>query len=254
MALEMGMRLIKYLLFAFNFIFVVIGAVLIGLGVTTKAGWNEKYFAFVKTSDFSTPPNILIGVGVLIFIIAFLGCCGAIKENHCMIMTYSVLVGLILVLQIGAAVAAFALKDDAANLITEGLEKTQQQYGINNETGIEATNAWDVLQSTLHCCGTKNFNDWNLIIPRNSGSLPLIPESCCKEDHTGCSKGIVPEVTPVAVAEKTIYVEGCMDKAIAEFAVGTLGTISIVLAVIELLGVICACFLARSVRYSYETV
>jgi len=58
------MKLVMYLLFLFNFIFVVIGATLIGVGVSTKAGWNEKYFAFIQISDFTTQRNILIGVGV----------------------------------------------------------------------------------------------------------------------------------------------------------------------------------------------
>jgi len=246
------MKLVQYLLFFFNFCFVVIGAVLIGIGVSTKAGWNEKYFAFIHISDFSTPPNILIGVGILIFIIAFLGCCGAIKENHCMIMTYSVLVGFILVLELGAAFAAFALKDDARDLLGKGLNETQQYYG-NSTGGQDFTKSWDILQHSLHCCGTHNFSDWGELIKKNNASLPEIPETCCITDTTGCSAAIKHN-TPMDIAAKTIYVDGCLQKAIDDFAVGTLGIVALVLAAVELLGVICACFLARSIRYSYETV
>jgi hypothetical protein len=28
-------------------------------------------------------------VGIIVFVVAFFGCCGAVKENHCMIMTVS---------------------------------------------------------------------------------------------------------------------------------------------------------------------
>jgi len=248
-----GMKFIKYLLFLFNFCFVIIGAVLIGVGVSTKAGWNEKYFAFIKISEFSTPPNLLIAVGVLIFVIAFLGCCGAVKENHCMMMTYSVLVGLILVLELGAAFAAFALKDDARQVLSDGLNRTQQLYGNNSEAGIEVTNGWNVLQSSLQCCGTRDFKDWEGIIKKNDASLPDIPESCCHVDHQNCSSTVHFSDT-MEVAAKTIFVEGCLQKAIDDFAVGTLGIVALVLAAVELLGVICACFLARSIRYSYETV
>jgi CD63 antigen len=34
-------------------------------------------------------PVLLIVVGVTVFVVAFFGCCGAVKENHCMIMTVS---------------------------------------------------------------------------------------------------------------------------------------------------------------------
>jgi len=253
MAVQGGMKLVQYLLFFFNFCFVVIGAVLIGLGVSTKAGWNEKYFAFIKVSDFSTPPNLLIGVGILIFIIAFLGCCGAIKENHCMIMSYSVLVGFILVLELGAAFAAFALKDDARDLLGKGLKEGQKMYGNNTELGVEITQSWDVLQHSLHCCGTHDFKDWKDLIHNNNATLPEIPQSCCVTDSVNCSLAVTFDMKPEDAAH-TIYVDGCLQKAIDDFAVGTLGIVALVLAAVELLGVICACFLARSIRYSYETV
>jgi len=239
-----GMRCIKYLLFIFNFFFVVIGAILLGVGISTKAGWN-KYFTFLHVSDISTPPNLLIAVGCLIFLIAFLGCCGAVKENHCMIMTYSVLVGLILVLELGAAFAAFALRDDVRDLMSKGMIDTQLRYGKENSTQI--TQSWDITQSTLHCCGTHNFTDWQV------AGVKDIPTACCHEDLPGCAKDITYN-TPFETASQTIYVDGCLEKAIKDIAVGTLGVIGLVLAGIELLGVICACFLARSIRYSYETV
>jgi CD63 antigen len=34
-------------------------------------------------------PVLLVVVGITVFVVAFFGCCGAVKENHCMIMTVS---------------------------------------------------------------------------------------------------------------------------------------------------------------------
>lgn len=34
-------------------------------------------------------PAILMAIGAIVFIIAFLGCCGAIKESSCMVLTVS---------------------------------------------------------------------------------------------------------------------------------------------------------------------
>lgn len=252
-----GMTFIKYLLFLFNFLFVVIGAILIGIGVSSKVGWNNKYLSFIQTGELSTPPNLFIAVGVFIFIIAFLGCCGAYRENHCMILTYSVLVGLILVLELAGAFAAFALKDDVKMLMQNGLTTTQQQYRLDG-TNKELTQSWNMMQQHLHCCGIHYYTDWQGKIngtTSDGAAIPAnyIPESCCFEDIGNCTKSITTD-TPWITANQTIYTEGCLDKAVADIAVGGLGVAGLVLAAIELLGVICACFLARSIRYSYETV
>ena len=48
---------------------------------------DEYYDFFGK--DYLGPGILIIVVGVLIFLIAFFGCCGAYKENYCLTMTVS---------------------------------------------------------------------------------------------------------------------------------------------------------------------
>ena len=43
----------------------------------------------------------------------FFGCCGVCTENHCMLYIFGTLLSLILIMEIGAAVAALVLKDEA---------------------------------------------------------------------------------------------------------------------------------------------
>lgn len=251
------MKCIKYLLFLFNLVFVIIGIVLIAVGVSVKVGF-KPYYKLVDTAEFSTPPNLFIAVGIIVFFIAFLGCCGAVKENHCMMMTYSVLVGLLLVVELGAAFTAFALQDDVEGLLAKGLNETQHHYTLNpngaNQSHIDETKSWDLLQHTLHCCGTHDFTDWGTIISKQNSSFE-IPQSCCIDDAVNCSLTSIVDITmPKEKAAIHIYVDGCLEKAVNDIAIKTLGIVGICLAVVELLGVICACFLARSIRYSYETV
>jgi hypothetical protein len=56
------------------------------------------------------------------------------------------------------------------------------------------------------------------------------------------------------LVEETIHVEGCLPKAIDAVSITHIGTTGIIVAVIQVLGIICACMMARSIRYSYETV
>lgn len=48
----------------------------------------DSYKAFVDDRFFYVPLGVII-VGAIIAVIAFFGCCGAVKENHCMISTVS---------------------------------------------------------------------------------------------------------------------------------------------------------------------
>ena len=75
---------------SYNFIsfFQISGVALIIVGSVVEVFWRS-YLNFLPPSGYLTGPSILIAVGVLVFIVGFFGCCGALKENHCMVVTVS---------------------------------------------------------------------------------------------------------------------------------------------------------------------
>jgi len=242
-----GMKCIKYILFLFNLIFVALGIVLLAVGISTKTGFS-KHLGFIDPEVLSYPPDLFIAAGAIIFIIAFLGCWGSWKESHCMMITYSVLLGLLLILELGAAFSAIALEDDVEEIFTKGMTKSQEKYGLPNESDI--TTSWNAMQTELHCCGTHNYTDWKV------NNMTHIPDSCCIDGTVNCTTthGLITWNTTRPDAMKYIYVDGCWGKLVNEVTLGAIGIIGIVLAAVELLGVIFACLMARSIRHSYETV
>jgi len=66
----------------------VTGIVLLIVGAVIQ-GLYENYSSFLDDRFFSAPA-LLIAVGAIVFIVSFFGCCGAVKENHCMILTVSI--------------------------------------------------------------------------------------------------------------------------------------------------------------------
>lgn len=68
--------------------FQITGIIILSVGVSVKAYYSD-YSTFLDTKYFSTP-NLLIAIGAIIFLISFLGCYGAIKENYCMIIAVNV--------------------------------------------------------------------------------------------------------------------------------------------------------------------
>ena len=61
------------------------GITLIVIGAVMKALY-ATYLDFLG-HQFISVPMLFIVIGIIIFLVAFFGCCGAIRENHCMTTT-----------------------------------------------------------------------------------------------------------------------------------------------------------------------
>ena len=91
------------------FIFQITGLILVVTGGVIQGVYSE-YLDFLDHRFFNAPVLLVI-VGCIIFCVTFFGCCGAIKENHCMTMTFSILLALILLVELGAGIGAYMTKD-----------------------------------------------------------------------------------------------------------------------------------------------
>ena len=69
-------------------LFQIFGAVLIGVGAYVQVKLSD-YLQFFEAGSANATALLLIVVGALTLVIGFFGCCGAIKENNCMVMTVS---------------------------------------------------------------------------------------------------------------------------------------------------------------------
>ncbi|XP_071447433.1 CD63 antigen-like [Hetaerina americana] len=251
-----GMTLIKYLLFAFNLLFALSGLTLLVIGAIIQ-GLYHSYNHFVDPRLFYSP-TILIIVGVVVFVVAFFGCCGAIKENHCMVVTFSVLLVIIFVLEVAAGITGYVLKDDVKTVMEENLNQLLEEYPASDEYN----KAWNVLQYDLHCCGVNKPEDWKKVYP--NGTLPW---SCCSPGSNASavfdSNDLV-EPTPCTMSavmlsdesESGVYHTGCLDSLIGLLTTNAviIGAVCLVIAFIQVVGVLFSCCLARSIRREYETV
>ena len=83
---------------------------LIIIGSIIKAKYGDYLSYGEDGSKFASVSVFIIIVGVIIFVIGFLGCCGSIRENYCMITTFAVLLGIIFILEIVAGALGFAYR------------------------------------------------------------------------------------------------------------------------------------------------
>ncbi|XP_043596255.1 CD63 antigen-like isoform X1 [Bombus pyrosoma] len=222
-----GIGMIKYLLFIFNFIFAICGLAILTLGVIVHlqvSGITDHI-----DTNLLFPSITLIVIGSIIFVISFFGCCGAIRESHCMTITFASFLLFILIVQVAVAVYVFVVvknNDDKVD-ITENYEKVFKNYGMNNDS----TKMIDLVQSSLHCCGVYSSKDF--ILHNRS-----IPPSCC---------GLTEEQT---CSSKDVYEVGCVQelKRAISNAGTILGSLAIAIAGVELIGIVFALCLANSIR------
>ncbi|EMP31015.1 Inositol polyphosphate 1-phosphatase [Chelonia mydas] len=85
------------------------GIALIVIGIYVQIELNKTLI--MSSPSASGAPIVIIVVGVVIFFVSFFGCCGASKENYCMVTTFAILLTCIFLVEIAAAIAGYIFKD-----------------------------------------------------------------------------------------------------------------------------------------------
>ncbi|XP_018335537.1 CD63 antigen [Agrilus planipennis] len=232
-----GMTCIKYLLFCFNLVFAVSGIAVLTAGAVIHALYFH-YSEFVYES-YESIPVILIIVGIIVFVIAFFGCCGAVRENHCMIVTFSVFLVVIFCLELTTGIIGYVKRSEIEGMLENKMNSTMYKY--YNTSQVQ--NSWDILQHEVKCCGMNGPEDWTLVNHFNN-SLP----------HTCCPNSSKDDSCTINSLDK--YTKSCLEglKEKLQNYAAVLGGIGIGVACVQLFGIIFACCLARSIRKEYETV
>ncbi|RZC41560.1 CD63 antigen [Asbolus verrucosus] len=141
--IDVGMKCIKYMLFVANFMFVMIGFLLISIGSTIKAIYGD-FETFMEAHYFS-PATLAVAIGVIIFFVALFGCVGAIKESTCLINLFAFFLTLLLILEIAAAVAAYVMRGQIEETIRKKMEYSIEDYYVD----VYDRKAWNFAQSRM---------------------------------------------------------------------------------------------------------
>lgn len=232
--LEMGLRCIKYLLFGVNALFVLTGVMIISIGTTIYAVY-EDFQHFLDQTYFS-PASVLMVLGVLIFVIAFFGCYGAIKESTCMVLVFAFLLTIVLIVEVGTAFSAYLLQDKITSVIRDNINSTMQQYKYNTEAAAGV----DFMQSRLQCCGFNGPYDWENILNNENKDFPG-PDSCC------AFTAVVDDDNKICAGP---YQHGCLERLImiVHRSALNLSTAAIAIALIQFTGIMFAWTLSQAIR------
>ncbi|CAI5680027.1 tetraspanin 34a [Oreochromis niloticus] len=198
---------LKIMMFIFNGGIFLAGAVILGVGIWVQVDRNSFLDILDEVEDASSLSQLvnvsylLIAVGAVLLVIGFLGCCGAIRESKCMLLTFFSIVLIIFLIEVAGAIVLFVFKDVAGELLQELEKNVQKTIVINYGKNEKLTSVWDNTMEELKCCGYRNYTDFTGS-PFNNGGL--YPAPCCNStiDTNGCKENTA----------KIADVDGCFDK------------------------------------------
>lgn len=240
MALEsVSIKLVKILFFFFNLLFWLSGATLIAVGAVIRQRY-AAYFAFDEYK-FALTEFFIMVVGMLIFVIAFLGCCGALRENLCMLTCFVVMLSIVFMLEIASSVFGFAYRKKIKEITVESLENATQGYHQHHDMQI----LLDKVQSTFNCCGSFSPTEYNL----KKGNLTY--SSCGEKGQAVASCHVGMD------CYAKLYTIGCHQKfsGFMRKRLYIVGAVSIGVAMIQVAAIVLASLLmSLSKQSSYKTL
>ena len=148
----------KYSLFGFNVLFWLLGGLILFIGLYA---FIEKRGLIQDLENVSSvhfdPSFALIVLGFVVFIVAFLGCVGSLRENNCFLLLFSTILLIVLLAEITCGVLAYAyrdwVKDNTNKLIVQNIKEYREDPDLQDII--------DGIQSELECCGGESANDWD---------------------------------------------------------------------------------------------
>ncbi|KAL1281336.1 hypothetical protein QQF64_000139 [Cirrhinus molitorella] len=183
---------LKAMMFVFNGIIFLAGAAILAVGVWVAV--DRVSLLGILDNIENAPPElaqlanigyVLIGVGAFLTLMGFLGCCGAIQENKCMLLTFFVIVLIIFLLEVALAVVLVVFEPLVENILNEIERSVAESIKENYGKDESFTSVWNNTMNELECCGYKNYTDFTDSPFENS--FNLYPETCCKNSTELCS-------------------------------------------------------------------
>ncbi|XP_061124519.1 tetraspanin-8-like isoform X1 [Syngnathus typhle] len=160
------------------------GCIILGVSIYLKVSKDGNSI----TNEYLPGIDLLIAVGVIIMLLGFLGCCGAIKENRCLLILFFASLLLIFILLLAAGILGAVGENKVKEWVRERLQKltplSDQPESVRKDL--------EKLQEELKCCGLVNgASDW--AVPPDSCRC-VGPDPLCGPGglyNTPCSTQII---------------------------------------------------------------
>lgn len=153
-------------------------------------------------------------------------------------MQFAALLLIIFTIELAAGLAGYARRSDVEEMLENRLNKSMQEYYSKRDV----EKSWNIMQHEMKCCGMNGPSDWHNITHNNT-----LPYTCCPDTQNDgtCTMNTL-----------NMYKTSCLERlreTLINYA-SIIGAVGCGVALVQIVGVIFSCCLARSIRKEYETV
>ncbi|KAI5107837.1 tetraspanin-15 [Silurus meridionalis] len=189
----------------------LIGGFILAIGIYAEVE-RQRY----KTLEgiFLAPAIILIVLGIVMFIVSFIGVLASLRDNLTLLKVFLYTLALCLVLELLGGIVALLFRNRTVDLLNKNVRKGM----VNYYDDLDFKNIMDFVQRKFKCCGGTEYKDWSVnMYHKCSAPGPLacgVPYTCC----TTMPNEVTNTLCGYKVLEKdrleltnTINVRGCTD-------------------------------------------
>ncbi|CAN7998767.1 unnamed protein product, partial [Ixodes hexagonus] len=174
-----GYTCVRHTLCCYNLLFWILGCGMTGVGVWLHVAYGG-YSTVLPTYRMLSADGLCLTAGVVTFLVAFLGCCGAWFQSRCMLVTYFVLVILIFLLEFAAGTLGFVYRRHVSGTHYPRLEPWVYFYPHCHRCGdTGAAEMW------RKCAGLRNYRVIITTQPESSWEPILVVKNYQKAINTG---------------------------------------------------------------------
>ncbi|KAL1245820.1 Tetraspanin-1 [Trichinella spiralis] len=264
MVLGCGAKVLKYCIFAFNLVFFIAGTVCLGVGIwlivdnlalDRLINASENIADSPMMKEIASKPQavhdigiILTAGGAVIFVIAFLGCCGAMKEWRPLLVLYSICLMIILAVEIAAAIYAAVNRTNLEVSTKLLMYESIKDYNGSSSSANGIRAAWDSIMNQYECCGIEsNWGEFNVSGWYKKYQPPEpFPAPCCRTP--------VPWNPDTYCRGSQRYGKGCYEalRHVLESKLVIVISVGAAVALIQIVGLIFAICLCQAI--SHQTI
>lgn len=180
---------VKYTLFLFNFIFWLVGCLLLAVGIWALVDpGSVREYATDHEWEASILIYCMITIGSIMTIIGFLGCCGAIRGSRCLLTLFFIMLFIIHGIFLSVGLYLAIKRDKVTEWFPEPQEETTtkelREYILNFEKDMVGRKHMENIQLKFKCCGAdKGEKDYEELSPLTVAPCRHRKKPCTKPVH-----------------------------------------------------------------------
>ncbi|XP_044095606.1 tetraspanin-15 isoform X2 [Neovison vison] len=152
---------LKFSLVVYSTVFWLIGALVLSVGIYAEVE-RQKY----KTleSAFLAPAIILILLGVIMFIVSFIGVLASLRDNLCLLQAFMYILGICLIIELIGGVVALIFRNQTIDFLNDNIRRGIENYYDD----LDFKNIMDFVQKKTEVvntmCGYKTIDKERLSV------------------------------------------------------------------------------------------